>query len=363
MSEVSLYYCCLYDPTVDSPDFSGQKNLSRHVLDALNSTHRLTLSAITCSDPPTLPSVGRLIAVTQKIARHRRTSDSNTGVTVVDMVHSLASLPEARYGDSLIVIGHDSYALRARRELEATKNGPPKIRRMIAYLAWRYLEHRLGKICHKRIYVSPIDAQVAASDGSALVMPIPLTATMRRAATMPTARSNGLPKRLLVPVPVLNTSQNRFDLDAIAQIRRLAPSGTTVTVWGAAADYLASQLPDHDGLDFVSWADDYQAFLSCFDLLIYPRIIGSGFHGKISEALATGLPCVVVDWVAHALTHAGYGGLLTFSGDHDFAKVVGQALAGPAPRPRVPKGDPARAMAPLLTAVDQAKRGAAFGPK
>lgn len=362
LTKLPVRYCCLYDPNATSSQFQGQKNLSRYVLAALSIAYPNELTRAGLSEPSAVPSVSQLIATARKIARFRRDSGPPRGVTVIDMVLSLGTVPEAQYGDHLILIGHDSYALRARRELAATKPGSAWVRRVVAYLAWRHLEDCLAKLCHRRIYVSAVDAAAAGPRSSALVMPIPLSATMRRAAEVPKIGLRGSPKRLLISVPVLNRAQNRFDLAAIRQVRRLAPPDATLTVWGAAAEPLAARLTDLGGLEFVPWAEDYEAFLRRFDLLIYPRIVGSGFHSKLAEALAVGLPCLAVDWIAKALTDAGYCGLLPFSGISDFAPAVVRALATAAPPPTVSDlADPAVALAPLLEAVEFAREPNSHG--
>lgn len=350
-----LRYCCFYDPRGPERRFQGQKNLSAHVLTALERTYGDYLELLPYSQVDQAPNIASLLKVTREIETIRASSGATPkGITVVDMVLSLAYLPIERCADAIILIGHDSYALRAWREWQKTRFGLRWLRRGLAWWAWHRLERRLSRICEHRIYVSPVDLDAAGPSKTASFMPIPLhTQILAGQVYASTRQEKSSPKKILVPVPVLNTAQNSIEETILRKILVALPHDANVSVWGAAADHHAKALGADPRLHFVDWVTDYSAFLSSFDLLIYPRLVGSGFHTKLAEALALGVPCLAVDWICEALAAAGYTGLTAFR-EETFSATLDHVLqAGATPPKGLPDAaKPDVAMAPLIAAIN-----------
>ncbi len=352
-----LYYCCLYDPRGKARAFQGQKNLSAHVLAVLEKTYPTTMRVLDRDSSAVVPKVFDLLKTARRIEAYRaRATTPNSalqGVTVVDMVLSFADLPSERFLDNIVLIGHDSYALRAWREWRQTPLGRGWLRRGLAWWAWHRLERHLARICAHRIYVSPVDQRVAGPLETSSVISIPLGSDIHAAKCSTLARPKQHPPRtILIPVPVLNAAQNAFEARALVRILEVLPQGAVLTLWGAAASHHAKAFGTRPNLRFVDWVEDYTAFLSGFDLLLYPRAVGSGFHTKLAEAQALGVPCLTVDWVAAALQTAGYTGLSTYRGGA-FIAALSKVLADGAPHPgAVPRtADPDVALRPLLDAI------------
>lgn len=328
MLDMGLRYCCFYHP-FDKPGFQGQKNLSVHIDRVLSerfSGQYQTVSSPEFSGFPTIQGILKTLhsllwwRVVNLFRRHG--PDNACNVTVVDMIHSVVVLGRQNSGDHLVLIGHDSYSLRAWRQLMQTGAGLAFVRTAVAWMCWRYAEFLARCLFDFQFFVSPVDRRVAGHPSRSGVLPIPLSEHIREAAGQRRSPSGHRRQKLLVPVAVINPTQNSFDLAAVKTIRRVCPPDTEITLWGAGAEALRPGLEAVENLHFVTWVEDYTGFLSQFDAVIYPRIVGSGFHTKLAEVLALGIPSLSVDWIGEALTSAGYGGLSTFSGPGDFETAV-----------------------------------------
>lgn len=345
-----IHYCCFYYP-FSAPGFAGQKNLSRSVHAILAAEFGESLHSTSQDPRADFPSVLSCLKVAHRLllGRLSRTRE----VTVLDMIHSLSCLPKERHRDRIILVGHDSYALRAWRELRHSRPtlGWHKVRKAAAWAAWAYLEFLLRLVCTSRLYVSPIDRAAVGGKRSAEIA-IPLSPHLLQ--SRPQSSSIGEIKRVLISTPVCNATQNAFDVEAIRIVHEITFPNASIVVWGAAADRLSSEIGHLAGVEFVSWVHDYISFVQSFDLLIYPRIIGSGFHTKIAEALVLGVQCVCAEWVARALEAVGYSGLSTFEARGCLGSAVRRALElhrRGKRRPHVPAAvHPQVALRPLVDA-------------
>lgn len=353
-----LGYCCLYDPRGPGTLFQGQKNLSVHVLTAIEKTYGDYLEHLTPVKADAKTDIASLLKIACEIETVRATSrEDPRGVVVVDMVLSLAHLPAKRHSDLIILIGHDSYSLRAWREWKKTRFGLSWARRGLAWWAWHRMERKLSRICYHRIYVSPVDRSAAGPRGTSSVMPIPLRPQLHAAqASRSMMKNRKPPRKFLVPVPVINAAQNLAEEKILQKILAELPNGATATVWGAAAEHHAKRFGADPRLRFIDWVDDYSAFLGGFDLLIYPRLVGSGFHTKLAEALALGVPCMAVEWICEALADANYTGLTAFR-EQTFSATLTKVIQTGAELPKgLPdKANPGVAMLPLIEAVNAAR--------
>lgn len=365
MVEMGLRYCCFYHP-FDKPGFQGQKNLSVHIDRVLSdsfSGQYQTVSSPEFSGFPSIQSILKTLhsllwwRVVDKLRRHD--TDNAHNVTVVDMIHSVVVLGRQNSGDRLVLLGHDSYSLRAWRQLMQTGAGVAFVRTAAAWLCWRYAEFLARCLFDFQFFVSPVDRRVAGHPHRSSILPIPLSEQFREAAGRRRSSSGRRRQKLLVPVAVINPTQNSFDIAAVKTIRLVCPPETEITLWGGGAETLRPGLEAVENLEFVTWVEDYTGFLGQFDAVIYPRIVGSGFHTKLAEVLALGIPSLSVDWIAEALTSVGYGGLSTFSGPDDFETAVrGFCGHGPSPAPtaavRLPQSaDAKHALQPLVERCDE----------
>lgn len=317
-------YCCFYRSGIGS-GFKGQCNVSiplRQVLALHFNVKDINRSKHQYSR---FPSVARIIGAMQLILLTRlvsRASSSRQLNIVVDMVHSLIELPKIHFKDTLILVGHDSYALRSWRDLKHTGPILHKIRRITALLAWLYAEWLSRQVFSHQFFVSPIDRQFAGSANRSSFVPIPLSSLVASASAQLLSRRRNSKRRILIPVSVINASQNRYDLDIIRLAYDKLSDWGDIVIWGAASKYMKKELSYLPKLDYVEWAEDYCEFLAAFDLLIYPRVVGSGFHTKIAEAAALGVPCVCVDWVALPLIEAGYQGIMQYNTTQDLSILL-----------------------------------------
>jgi hypothetical protein len=365
MVEMGLCYCCFYHP-FDKPGFQGQKNLSVHIDRVLSDSFSGQYQTISSPESSGFPSIYSIVKtlhnllwwrVTDLFGSHR--TDSPHNVTVVDMIHSVVALGRQNSGDRLVLIGHDSYSLRAWRQLMQTSAGTAFVRTAAAWLCWCYAEFLARCVFDFQFFVSPVDCRVAGHPHRSGVLPIPLSEHVRKAAGQRRPSSGHRRRRCLVPVAVINPTQNSFDTAAVKTITRVLPPETEITLWGAGAETLRPGLEAIENLKFVTWVEDYTGFLGQFDAVIYPRIVGSGFHTKLAEVLALGIPSLSVDWIAEALTSAGYGGLSTFSGPGDFETAVREFCGhGPSPAPTATvslpqSADAKHALQPLVESCDE----------
>jgi hypothetical protein len=365
MVEMGLRYCCFYHP-FDKPGFQGQKNLSVHIDQELSdsfSGQYQTVSSPDFSGFPSLQSILRMLhsQLWWRVVDQWRPHDTDRAcnVTVVDMIHSVVALGRQNSGDRLVLIGHDSYSLRAWRQLMRTGAGLAFVRSAAAWLGWRYTEFLARRLFDFQFFVSPVDRRVAGHPRRSGILPIPLSQQIREAAGQRRPSSDHCRQKLLVPVAVINPTQNSFDMAAVKTIRLVCPPETEITLWGGGAETLRPELQGVENLRFVTWVEDYVGFLEQFDAVIYPRIVGSGFHTKLAEVLALGIPSLSVDWIAEALNSAGYGGLSTFTGPGDFETAVrefcghGQNTAPTAMASLPRSADAKHALQPLVERCDE----------
>ena len=361
---MSLCYCCFYHP-FDKPGFQGQKNLSVHVDRVLSDSFAKQYQSVSSREFSGFPSIYGIVKTLHKVLWWRvldifrsRGADAPHNVTVVDMIHSVVVLGRQNSGDRLVLIGHDSYSLRGRRQLMQTGAGTAFVRTAAAWVCWCYAEFLARRVFDFQFFVSPVDCRVAGHPHRSGVLPIPLSEHIRKAAgrRLP---SSGRRRKLLIPVAVVNPAQNSFDAAAVRTIVRVCPPETEITLWGAGAEILKSEFDAVEDLQFVTWVEDYTGFLGQFDAVIYPRIVGSGFHTKLAEVLALGVPTLSVDWIAEALTSAGYSGLSTFTGSGDFETAVqeffthGQSTAATTASSLPQSADAKHALQPLVDCCDE----------
>lgn len=325
---MGLRYCCFYHP-FEKAGFQGQKNLSVHIDNVLSDNFSENYQTDPTPDFSEFPSIQNILKALHRLLWwrsldffRRHDKDSAHNVTVVDMIHSVVVLGRQNSGDRLVLIGHDSYSLRGWRQLMQTGAGFAFVRTAMAWLCWRYAEFLARRLFDFQFFVSPVDRRIAGHTQRSGVLPIPLSEHIRNASIERRSSSGHRRQKLLVPVAVINPTQNSFDMTAVKTIRRVCPPDTEITLWGGGAETLRPELGAVENLQFVTWVEDYTGFLRQFDAVIYPRIVGSGFHTKLAEVLALGIPSLSVDWIAEALTSAGYGGLSTFTGPDDFESAV-----------------------------------------
>ncbi len=364
MAEMGLCYCCFYHP-FDRSGFQGQKNLSVHVDQVLSDSFAGQYQTVSSPEFSGFPSIYGIVKTLHKLLWWRvldfsrsRGADSPRNVTVVDMIHSVVVLDRQNSGDRLVLIGHDSYSLRGRRQLMQTGAGMAFARTAAAWLCWCYAEFLARRVFDFQFFVSPVDCRIAGHPNRSGVLPIPLTEHIRKAAGQ-RRPSPDKRRKLLIPVAVVNPAQNRFDAEAVNIIRRICPPETEITLWGAGAETLRAEFDAVENLQFATWVEDYTGFLGQFDAVIYPRIVGSGFHTKLAEVLALGIPTLSVDWIAEALTSAGYSGLSTFTGSGDFETAVqeffthGQSTAATTASSLPQSADAKHALQPLVDCCDE----------
>lgn len=364
---MTLYYHAFFGP--NTPGLAGQQNLAREVRKLLSETFELEDLAPADAAAVAVPKLTTVLAAIVRLALARGLNPKRScDVTVIDMVHSLATLDSSRARDRLIVIGHDSYALRARRDLGAARGWPRKMRLVVSWAGWRLVEFFLRRLVWRALFVSPLDSDQAVKGDQADVLAIPVSAGLRDAGAR--RRAKGTPHsdrpHILVSLPVTNASQLDIDLALVACLMHVAESRAEITLWGKGTASLRARLKLPATVRTVDWVDDYVGFVAGFDLLVYPRMVGSGFHTKLAEALTLGVPCLCVDWIATPLWHAGYNGIITFTKQATFSSALAgwldafyDGLASPVPT--IPaKAAPKAALAPLLKAISQAlteKRG------
>lgn len=357
---MTVFYHAFFGP--NTPGLEGQQNLSREVRKLLGTTFDAQDLAPVGSEPVAVPSVFRVIVAMYRLLLTRALRPGCSGnLTVIDMVHSLATLDPARARDRLVVIGHDSYALRTWRDFRAARGGLPRLRLALSWACWRHVEFLLRLLAWRAMFVSPLDSHHASWSKAGETLAIPVAASLREAGrrrrmNAGAARKPGRP-RLLVSLPVCNTNQQRIDRLLVDRLLEIASARACITLWGKGAAALYGECVLPDNVRVVDWADDYARFLQGFDLLVYPRMIGSGFHTKLAEAQTLGVECICVDWVAEPLLRAGYDGILTFSDPSSFSRAVEDWLESFFINPTRPlcsipaKATPEAALAPLLDAV------------
>lgn len=357
-----LFYCAFYGP--ETSGLPGQQNLSRFVRTALAESFDVTNLSPKPIKIKRFPGLLTVVTALVRLWYHqskRRTSDAN--VTVVDMIHSLTALPKARSADRLIVIGHDSYALRARRDFAHARQIRARLRLGASMMGWSFAEFLLRRVAWRTFFVSSIDLSNAARGHPSGLLAIPVDEKIReighRYRKTQSVRNSDL-QRIVVSLPVTNSTQNRIDAELVNQVLSILGERAEVTLWGKGAELVARRADPTGRARVVEWVEDYAKFLQSFQLLVYPRMVGSGFHTKLAEALVLGVPCLCVDWVASPLIESGYDGLTTFSGSSDFPFALSTVTSRKAtlkgtPMPILPaKASPAAALQPLIEACSEA---------
>lgn len=361
---MTLYYHAFFGP--QTPKLTGQQNLASAVRELLGSEMMYQDLAPTGKEAKSVP---KFFAIARKmifIALIRGLKRQCSGdITVVDMVHSLATLDNKRARDRLIVLGHDSYALRAWRDFKASRLSVRKARLLISWIGWRFIEVLLRHLAWRVFFVSPIDSRNAIGSSFDNVLAIPISANLCDAGAR--LRTQGQLRRgsprILVSLPVTNFSQSVIDLALVSRLLDIASSRAEITLWGKGAAPLCKALNNlPSSVRIVEWVENYTAFVASFDVLVYPRMVGSGFHTKLAEALVLGVPCVCVDWVATPLSLAGYDGITTFKDSESFSRAIAEFLdvydsGGIQRKPAIPAKSAAReALAPLTRAILQAMK-------
>lgn len=347
-------YCSFYGP--DTVGLQGQQNLSRAIRSATSSNFEINDLSQTPTRMDHFPSLFRVLAAAFSLWLRRLTTRRRSGgVTVLDMIHSVTVLPKEHATDKLIIIGHDSYALRTMRELRAAQGAKTRLRLWMSALGWRCVELMLRNMAWHFFFASPIDFAYAASGYPGGVIAIPVDHQLieigKKLRNRPISPRIEIPK-VLVSLPVVNPSQNRIDSELVTALLKKTKGIADVTLWGPAAPAISNVVNQNGQAHLVEWVEDYAGFLSSFDLLVYSRMVGSGFHTKLAEALVLGVPCVCVDWIAAPLIQAGYGPLITYSKPAEFVPAVARAIqeiSNGAPRRQIsPNAYAEVALAPLI---------------
>jgi glycosyltransferase involved in cell wall biosynthesis len=213
------------------------------------------------------------------------------------------------------------------------------------------------------LFVSQIDELHATGQQTNANMCIPVSPDIlsyaARLRSTKRRRRIGKP-RILVSLPVTNAAQNRIDKELVEHLLRITSDRAAVTIWGKGAKAVSESLNCRDTVHVSEWVEDYPSFIASFDLMVYPRLVGSGFHGKLAEALVLGVPCLCADWVGKPLKACGYDGLYTFTGGRDFetayTDLFEQILSSQGlPLPIVPtQAQKGVAIAPLIEACRDA---------
>lgn len=357
-----MNYCAFYG--AEASGVAGQQNLSRPVRAVLGRAFELTDLSPEAAEIVSFPSLGTTIRAMHRLLFTRLLrARSHTTVTVLDMVHSFAALSSDHAHDRLIVIGHDSYALRTLRDLRASRGASSRLRLLLSWIGWCYVEFLLRRLAWCSLFVSPIDRRYAARNMTSDLIAIPVSEEIRHAGERLRTieeRTHSSQLRILVPLPVANPAQNSIDQDLVARLISTTDKLTEVTLWGRGALILDKTIELPENCQIMDWVQDYTGFLAGFDLVVYPRLVGSGFHTKLAEALILGVPCFCSTWVATPLLEAGYDGITVFTNPAQFETEIVKLLAKLRSKewqsmPILPqKAATDVALAPLIHAVTEA---------
>jgi hypothetical protein len=354
-----LFYVCFFGPR--SSGVEGQQNLARPVRTILSETFDLVDLAPATTETVRFPNLWLVVAALHRLVFARLFRRPSGRVTVVDMVHSFVTLPSDRACDRFVVLGHDSYALRTARDLAHTRGTLSRLRLAISALGWWYVEVLLRQLAWKSLFVAQIDRDRAAGKkGGVFAIPVSDALRTQGAALRLMPRCVPSMPHILVSLPVVNPAQGRIDR-ALVQDLLIRTCGTHyVTLWGKGAKDMAARTTLPPDVAVITRVEDYAGFLASFDLLVYPRLIGSGFHTKLAEALVLGVPCLCADWVAAPLKAAGYNGIRSFVNMDDFGQALTDSLADlsmprPPLKPVIPaSAAPSVALAPLIACCTEA---------
>lgn len=359
MKQTPLFYSCFFGPLSTGVD--GQQNLAAPVRTLLSDTFTMIDLSPATAETARFPTLRQVIAAIHRLLLVRLFRRPSGQVTVVDMMHSFASLPSARAADRFVLLGHDSYALRTRRDLAYAQGVGPRIRLALSALGWWYVELLLRRLTWKSLFASPLDRdQAAPGKGDVFAIPVSKALRIRGAQLRPPLYDRDSQPHILVSLPVVNPTQGMIDLKLVRELLARTSDTHRVTLWGKGAVELAARYVLPPDVAVVTWVADYADFVEEADLLVYPRLIGSGFHTKLAEALVLGVPCLCADWVAAPLIAAGYNGLRSFTSAQDFGTALTEALAdlaasAPGPIITIPaSAAPAVALSPIVAACTKA---------
>ena len=193
---------------------------------------------------------------------------------------------------------HDLYSLSELRRLKYEKRFIYRIKIYAKYLHERIWELILNKICFRLYFISRLDKKInniyfKSNKG--------LACSDYKFNEDKSVTNTSRIHNVLISIPLIENAMvehSKFILKSWNKFRKSNDKEIKVTLFGEGASSINNYEQNLE-IRRTKWVDDYKNFLSGFDLFIYPRFTGAGFHYKVEDFVNTGKLVLTSSFIRH----------------------------------------------------------------